>query len=208
MSTFENATSTMQNAHPGIDLGRAADRFFKLKANGGNKTSFTRRELKDALGFISDSGFATKVISALLHFGLLERVGTSYVYTDLGSNLLAVDPASQERARLLLESLTKPEMYRWLYNSYQGNIPNQAEATLVDMYSNRHVNKDNVKEIISNYRKSVAFFVNNSMHPSNEETVLGEDVEVSFLGTTMLITKRYLLEAIKKTNDDKLASLR
>lgn len=200
-------SSTLQNAHPGIDLGRALERLAKLRENDKGKLSFTRPELKRALGFNSDSGFATRVISALLHFGLLERMDAIYMYTELGNNLLKAEPSSNDYIQLIQESFTNPEMYRWLYDTYGSQLPAALEDVLIDKFGNRNVNGDNVKEIITNYRKSLALVAKKATRQPTVQADADEDVEVNFRGTTVLISKKYLSEAIRKTNEDKLASL-
>ena len=201
------ASSALQNAHPGIDLGRALERLAKLRENGDGKLSFTRPELKRALGFQSDSGFATRVISALLHFGILERMDAVYLYTELGGNLASADPGSNRYTQLLQESFTNPEMYRWLYDTYGSELPKGLESILIDKFGNRNVNGDNVREIVSNYMRSLALVTKKAPHRNTTQLDIDEDVEVSFRGTTVLISKKYLSEAIRKTNEDKLASL-
>jgi hypothetical protein len=201
------ASSTLQNAHPGIDLGRTLERLAKLRENDNGKLSFTRPELKRALGFQSDSGFATRVISALLHFGVLERIDAVYLYTELGSNLASADPGSNRYTQLLQESFTNPEMYRWLYDTYGSELPKGLESILIDKFGNRNVNGDNIKEIISNYMKSLALVTKRALRQNPAPSDLDEDIEVSFRDTTFLISKKYLSEAIRKTNEDKLASL-
>jgi hypothetical protein len=204
----------LQNAHPGLDLARVLARFEGLEKVAKGEKKFARRELMIKLGFQAKvSGAAHTIISAMVHFDLLRKVGSHYVYSDAANKLLATPRNSKEYASLLREIVLSPELYKWLDTEYGPNIPKEAIDVIVRRYKTRNINNKNVKQIIGNYEKSIDFVKTISeqadtdqgkQFPASEDS---EYIEVSFRGSTISIYKKYLLEAYQKTRDDELAKL-
>jgi hypothetical protein len=195
----------LQNAHPNIDLARATQRLLDLK-KATNNTRFSRDELVSSLGFSPTSGAATPVISALIHFGFLQRANTDYIYTELANSLSLASADSSEYRVLIKQALSAPEMYEWLNNKYGDQLPDEINDILIGKYHDRHVTNKNVKEVVNNYLKSVAF-ANKTHTPKEGELELGEYISVSFRGNTVSIYKKYLLEAIERTQEYELAKI-
>lgn len=195
----------LQNAHPNIDLARATQRLLDLK-KATNSTRFSRDELVRSLGFSPTSGAATPVISALIHFGFLQRADTDYIYTELANSLSLASVDSREYRELIKQALSRPEMYMWLNDKYDDRLPDEINDILIGKYHDRHVTNKNVKEVVNNYLKSVAF-ANKTYTPKDRGAELDEYIPVSFRGNTVPIYKKYLLEAIEKTHEHELAKI-
>lgn len=195
----------LQNAHPNIDLARATQRLLDLK-KATNSTRFSRNELVSSLGFSPTSGAATPVISALIHFGFLQRADTDYIYSELANSLSQASADTREYRELIKQALSTPEMYKWLSDEYGDQLPAEIDAILIGKYHDRHVTNKNVKEVVNNYLKSVAF-ANKTHTLKNKGTELDEYIPVSFRDNTVPIYKKYLLEAIEKTHEYELAKI-
>ena len=211
MSTLASKSSgiqTTQNAHPGIDLARAISRLEGLKERAGDQDMFTRGELVSKLKFAPTSGGANVVISALQRFGFLRKLeNNDFTYTDFGTKFLATRPEDKGYDELLRDALRTPELYNWLDSKYGEQLPEEITDILIGKYHDRNVRKDNVKAIINNYLKSVAF-AKGAFRPTPRRHELDEYALVSLGdGTKLPIYKRYLLEAIEKTHNDELAKI-
>jgi hypothetical protein len=195
----------LPNAHPSIDLARATRRLLDLKKTT-SKTRFNRAELIRDLGFGPKSGAANPVISALIHFGFLQREETDYVYTELADKLSAVNADSKEYHDLLGQALSSPELYKWLSSKYGEQLPDEIDDILIGKYHDRNITNGNVKGIVNNYLKSITFTKNIIKH-IDDKSEPDEYVSVSFRGNTVPVYRKYLLEAIQRTRDDELTKI-
>lgn len=188
-----------------MDLARVLRRFVDLRAKV-TQVKFNRKELVNELGFGPNSGAANSVISALMHFGLLQRIETDYIYTDLGNRFALISPGTREYSTLLTEALRSPELYNWLDGKYGESLPEEINEILIGKYHDRGIKKENIKNIINNYLKSVSFTKNTPRH-KDKGRELDEYISVSFMGNVVPIYKEYLREAIRKTREDELVKI-
>jgi archaellum component FlaF (FlaF/FlaG flagellin family) len=202
----------LQNAHPGLDLDRTYGRLKDLNSKANGMSSFSRNELIDKLGFSVASGAANTVISALVHFGLLKKTESDYVYSELAIGLLNVSVETDTYYALLKDAALTPEMYKWLYDEYADKLPDDIADRLSRKYKHRNVDVRNVQKIINNYKKTLNFakldVTSNKKEASNSaDTERDSYVDVNFLGRMVSIKKRYLVDAIRLTRADEMQEI-
>lgn len=209
-NNYKGRLRPLQNAHPGLDLARVYVRFQSLNEASNGAKKFSRRELMKDLGFGAEtSGAANTLISALVHFGLLNKSGTDYIYSPIASRLLATTPDSEQFFALLREVALTPELYKWIYDEYGNDIPENISEKLIRKYRHRNINTPKAAErVVSNYRKTLEFA---SMDTQDKEVKFSspseEYIEVAFRGQTVAVYKRYLIEAIQKTHDAEIEKI-
>ena len=170
----------------------------------------SRGDLLTTMGRSPKSGTSHSIAASLVHFGFLERTESDeYRLTPDGRDLLSLDQDSdrwQQAARTLA---VKPELYQYLRRRYPSELPGSISSELIDQYGDRNINRANVENVLKDYRQSLGF----AGYPvqTGEMERLKQSVElqeVQFNGQTMLISKKFLLEAYEKTLEENLRQVK
>lgn len=209
-SNYKKRLRSLQNAHPGLDLARVYARFQSLSEASNGVKKFNRRELMRKLGFEAEtSGAANTLISAFVHFGLLNKSGTDYIYSPIAIKLLAATSDSEQLLALFREIALSPELYKWLYDEYGNDVPENISEKLIRKYRHRNINTPKAAErVISNYRKTLEFArIGTQRQEVKPNSPSEEYIEVAFRGQTVAIYKRYLIEAIQRTHDAEIKKI-
>lgn len=105
-------------AYPGIALKEAIELAVTVFEKLG-RGPYSRHEVAKALGHPNMTGPAARKVAALAHFGLLERVGSSYNQTELAQDILR--PSSDdEKAAAVIRAARKPRLFDKLLQRYRG----------------------------------------------------------------------------------------
>lgn len=163
-------------AYPSIGIEAAIQDAEKLRTSLGDGP-YSRLVAVQALGYYSISGASAPRIAALVHFGLLERIGNTYKQSQLAARILL--PQSEEDKKIaILEATKTPKIYRRLINDYNGkSIPALLSNVLFHNYS---VNERVVKELAKNFTHSLEFsgILNNGVVVDQENGLTPEGIRV------------------------------
>ena len=106
-------------SYPSCNLREAVEAIDKIKKGLGN-SPFNRDNGAKALGYGGVNGASASKIGALVHFGLLERVGGAYKVSTLAERIVL--PKSDEDKQLaIVEAAKIPKLYSSLFDIYQNS---------------------------------------------------------------------------------------
>jgi hypothetical protein len=117
-------------AYPSIALEQATALLGELRQKLG-KGPYSREEATKALGYTSATGSAARKVAALVHYGLLDRHGNSYVESGLAQDILY--PLSEEqRQAALIKAVSSPKLFDTLIHRFKSQaLPSLLKSILV-----------------------------------------------------------------------------
>jgi hypothetical protein len=199
----------LKNAHPAINLESAYGYAQMVSKRFQSNVAFDRKSLLRAMGFERVTGTSQNAAGSLVHFGLLERVDGGYIISTSTRELFSLRRDSEGWASKLKLLALNPELYSYLYGVYKSELPQDIGKQLIERYGDRNVNESNVHTVVANYLKSLAFAgypVEASTHKvrvlSSKEATDRKEIEMD--GQTVMVSKKYLLEAYQKTLQEDL----
>lgn len=129
----EDMDKKRSRAYPVLDLGAAYELLCgKLAAFGDREVD--REVLAASLGYNSSGGgVAARKISALVQYGLLDRLSGRYGLSHRGRRLQALDPASDEFLASIQTALGRPALFQEILEKYRpvGWVPGDLDRVLV-----------------------------------------------------------------------------
>lgn len=145
------------------------------------KGPYSRDEMAVALGYSGISGVSATKISAMVHFGLLDRTGNVYSQSELAERIN--HPISDEdKKNAIIEAVSMPKLYKELILDFSGQaLPTQLGNLLIRKGISAKISNN----VADNFRKSLEFsghlkngVVLNSPDRPNEKTN-GEEKTIS-----------------------------
>src|SRR5258707_586923 len=120
-------------AYPSIALQEAVDQLRRLHVELG-KGPYDRTMAAKSLGYRGVSGASASKIAALVHYGLISRVGGGYQETELGTSLaLPLDRA--EETGTLRAAFNSPALFVKLMDDFGGRaLPVKLDIILTRQY--------------------------------------------------------------------------
>lgn len=158
-------------AYPSSSLSEAVEHLKKIHKDLG-KGPYDRDSAAKSIGYSGVSGASASKIAALAHYGLIQRIGSGYIETELGTRIaLSID--QEEESDALLEAFKSPTLFSKLFSDFGGKaIPAKLEIILVRQY---RITEQASKDAAKAFRESAEFvgiLKNGFLH----ETVEAEDV--------------------------------
>lgn len=153
-----NGTKTARNiersaAYPAIDLKVALEEVARLSSSLGNGP-YSREAASVALGHKGLSGTSSRKIAALVHFGLLERVGNTYKLSDLARRIIFYH-SEEDKLNAMIEAVCKPKLYSALIDKFGGtSIPTLLNNILITQFD---INKNVAEEVAKDFKESLEF---------------------------------------------------
>lgn len=140
-------------AYPSTALPEAIEQLRQIHNDLG-KGPYDRESAAKSLGYTGVSGASASKIAALVHYGLIQRVGGGYIETDLGTSIaLPVD--QDEESKALLEAFKSPALFTKLLNDFGGkSLPAKLEVILVRQY---RITEQASKDVAKVFRESAEF---------------------------------------------------
>lgn len=140
-------------AYPNYPLNVVIE-FTTILRNALGKGPYSRDTAAIALGYKGISGISATKISAMVHFGLLERTGNgSYSQSELAERI--IHPISDEdKNNATAEAVSKPKLYKSLLKDFMGQgLPTQLGNLLIRKGISSKISND----VADNFRKSLEF---------------------------------------------------
>lgn len=152
-STKDKAKKNRSAAYPSTGLAEAVEQL-KMIHNDLGKGPFDRDSAAKSIGYNGVSGASASKIAALVHYGLIQRVGSGYIETDLGTSIvLSFD--QEEESRALLEAFKSPTLFSKLLSDFGGKaLPAKLEVILVRQY---RITEQASKDAAKAFRESAEF---------------------------------------------------
>jgi len=140
-------------AYPSSSLAEAVDHL-KLIHNDLGKGPYDRDSAAKSIGYNGVSGASASKIAALVHYGLIQRVGSGYIETELGTSIaLSID--QDEESKALLEAFKSPTLFSKLLSDFSGKaLPAKLEIILVRQY---RITEQASKDAAKAFRESAEF---------------------------------------------------
>ena len=140
-------------AYPSLSLEEAVKAITSLRDNAG-EGPFSRLHASESLGHKGISGASSSKIAALVHFGLLSRIGDTYRVSDLARKIIRPE-YDAERLEAIAAAAKHPKLYSELMNEFSGkSIPVMLENTLERRY---RISGTVVKSVANDFVKSLEF---------------------------------------------------
>lgn len=140
--------------------------------------------LKD-LGFKSETGHAARVVSALLQYGLLEKVGDNLRLSERGNSILNLSDGSADRRAAITEAAKRPNLFGELLGTYADGLPSD-NGIRDHLVGAKQFNPTSVDQFIKVFRSTVDFA---NLRPDGDggeadspETEEGMDTQVDDTG--------------------------
>ena len=141
------------SAYPAVSLKKAVETAVILSDKLGSGP-YSREAVAQALGYKGVSGASAVKVAALVHFGLLNRKGSSYHQSNLSKRIL-VPKTEEDKKIATAEALLTPTLYAKLSEKYSGNsLPTLLENIL---YHEFNIMQSASKEAAENFRQSAEF---------------------------------------------------
>ncbi len=140
-------------AYPSVSLPEAIE-LSKKVVETYPKSQFDRESAAKALGYEKVTGTSAPKIAALVHFGLIERTGSSYKNSQLAERILHF-VTEEERKEAIVEAVKNPKLFDALISEYAGRaVPPTLNSVLVRQHGISSKVSDRVVEI---FKDSVEF---------------------------------------------------
>ena len=177
-------------AYPGIPLEEAVAAALSLRTALG-KAAFSREDAANALGYKGVSGASSVKVASLVHYGILNRTGNTYVLSEL-SERITHPPSEVSRTNAILEAVKAPKLYRDLINQFVG----QALPThLTNILVHKGISTKVAGTVASDFKKSIEFggilkngVVLATAEPSNDFMATGKIETLTNSGEVMPTT--------------------
>lgn len=133
MNEDTKKNSFRSTPYPSRTLSESITDLDTVRKNLG-KGSYSRTSVAQSLGHSGLSGAAVRKVAALVHYGLLERVGNTYRYSSLSDRILF--PVNEEdKSHAIKEAALFPKLYFSLTDRYSGSaIPPMLENILIQQF--------------------------------------------------------------------------
>ena len=144
--------SVVAYAYPIISLKKAGE-YVSSIAKKSSTLSVTRRELLEYLGYSLTSGRGSNVISALIQYGLIYRLGNDYAVSELAwKSIKARDPKDKLSARK--EAFLMPQLFNKLFIDWDGSELKFSPLELAERYG---IAKSAAAKVRKAYNESLDF---------------------------------------------------
>ena len=165
--------------YPAIGLPAAIERIEKLHQLQ-HQTPEEREVVAQHLGYSGLNGKSLKVMSALMKFGLLERVQDGRLrITDLAINI--VFPEDEDRGPAVREAAFSPSLFSEIRKRWPDHVP--TDESLRAYLIRRQFSQSAIEDVIRNYRQTINLVTQESVeYDSSAQS--SEDQEVSPQQTT------------------------
>lgn len=165
--------NNLTKTYPATDLETTYKYLLRIRDLIKRGQAMERVELREGLDFKSDSGRASSIISALLHFGLLDKKDKQYLPTKLAIDLLlATEKNQKDRWRELgFKAATTPKLFNQLYSRFKATLPHDIKTRLSMGY---RIKGKQVESVIKNYQKSLEFA--EALSPLDESVEIVEPI--------------------------------
>lgn len=152
METEQAKKRERSTAYPSYTLEESISFASQLRTALG-KGPYGRVEAAKGLGYSGVSGVSATKISAMVHFGLLNRNGNTYMQSELSERIN--HPISDEdRNKAINEAITMPKLYRDLIADFSGqSLPSQLGNILI----RRGISAKISEMVAGNFQKSLEF---------------------------------------------------
>lgn len=161
-------------SYPSISIQEAIDYSIKLQAAYG-KSAFSRENAVKEMGHEKVTGSSGMKVSALVHYGLLDRDGNAYRNSELSIRFAnPLDDDDLQTAKKI--AMNNPKLYKSLLSEYSGRaIPTALNSILV---RNHKIGQKVAASVAAVFRKSAeeAGIYQNGIIIS--ETSLNEDIDI------------------------------
>jgi hypothetical protein len=136
-------------AYPSTNLEEAIQNSEKIK-KALSTSPFNRENGAKALGYSGVSGASSAKIAALVHFGLVDRVGDVYRLSQLSDRIL-IPRSEDDKQNAIQEALKNPKLYRDLIDKFKDqSLPTLLSNILIhDHKINESVSKQVSRDFIS-----------------------------------------------------------
>ena len=139
--------------YPFLNLKEAVTRVLTLRDNLGAGQHKQEAILK-ALDYSSVSGASTRAIASLTHYGLLNKVGSSYEVSELAMRIIRPTDQGDSEAALQQAALT-PQIFSELYDQYKGEqLPAMLENSLIH---NLQMTDQAAKKLTNVFKKTLRY---------------------------------------------------
>lgn len=173
-TTKQKRTKERSAAYPSISIQEAIDYSVKLQTAYG-KSAFSRENAVKEMGHEKVTGTSGMKVSALVHYGLLDRDGNAYRNSELSIRFAnPIDDDDLQTARELI--VNNPKLYKSLLGEYAGRaIPTALTSILV---RNHKIGQKVAASVAAVFRKSVeeAGIYQNGI--INEISVVDESIDM------------------------------
>ncbi len=147
-------------AYPAINLRDAADRAKKVWTTQSRHPA-AMEVIGKAWGYGAKSGGLRVTLSALLKFGLLERIGPEgarqFKLTQDGQIIGFKPEGDAERAAALKRCALLPSIYTEIWNEYSGELPPTDDQIIHGLVLQRGFSESAAGEVVSGLRETIAF---------------------------------------------------
>lgn len=140
-------------AYPAINLEEAIEKATLLDTAFG-KSQFDRESAAKALGYSKINGTSATRFAAILHYGLIDRQGSTYVCSELLKKILR--PNSQtDKDEAIVDAAKNPKLFGKLFTEYKGgSLPKLLNNILTNQHGIASKISTNVVDI---FQKSMEF---------------------------------------------------
>jgi hypothetical protein len=140
-------------AYPGVPLEQAIELSSKLLSSYGS-SPFSRDLGVQAFGYKKVTGDNAMKISALVHYGLLNREGNAYKNSSLAERIEHY-VSEEDRKEAIIMAALHPKLFRSLVDSLQGKaLPSLLSNILIREYS---INKNVADKVADNFKKTLLY---------------------------------------------------
>lgn len=155
--------------YPSIDLGGAIEAAAKISQKIHNHAA-PRDVVLSSMGYKSYNGASAGVLSALLKYGLLVKVGEDFQLTPRWK-VIQAPFHEREKSAAIQDALKSPSLWSELLDQFGGKLPDDSliRATLL----RKNFNPSAVSPVIGAFRESVEFaarFASGYGEPDEEKT--------------------------------------
>ena len=185
-------------AYPSIDLERAIPLIQKLNEKFSDDV-FSRDNAVEELG-LQKGGDSFRKVAALVHFGLINRKGSSYNVTPLAKQILFPGDDQGTKIEAIENAARTPKLYKTLIISYQGKqLPTALYHRLI---TQEKFNQSVAEKVAKDFKKSIEFagILKNGIVVDSGGDITIEDVKIEQPG---LSSEETVESMVKQPRDQK-----
>jgi len=142
------AKKDRSSPYPSQPIDKAVESVTQLRNSLGTGP-FNRELAAKALGYSGVSGTSSMVVAALVHYGLLDRRGDTYLVSELAEEIMTPRTEAEHQSSLIKAAL-HPKLFSSLIAKYQDkSVPTMLDSVLIRDYNiNRRVAQSVKKNFI------------------------------------------------------------
>ncbi len=162
-------------AYPAVGLEKAISLIHKLDEKFSDDP-FSRDTAANELG-LERGGNSFRKIAALVHFGLIERKGSSYKMADLAKRIIFPGDDEEGAKTALIEAVKNPKLYKTLIGHYVGKpLPTALHHRLI---TQEKFNRAVAEKVVKDFKKSLDFagILKNGIITNSEDTTISPEVK-------------------------------